>query len=471
MERFCTQDPGVKLQIDAENRRRYEEDFGEDAPEEDWKEKLDAGKGGVLLASPKNAKLILMHDPPLKGIALNELSGGIEAPKEGMPWARQNKYWSNEDDAQLYMYVSLAYNVEFSDKIFQKAFTAVCSERRFNPLKDYVRGLPDWDGVQRVDRLLIDYLGAADTDYTKAVTRKTLIGAISRVLEPGCKFDTVLVLDGKTGIGKSTLLRRLGGEWFSDSLSLADTRDKTAAEKLRGVWIMEIGEMQGTRKADVDIMKGFISRQVDEYRPAYGRVVERHPRTCIICGTTNSTTGFLRDTTGNRRFWPVPVDGSGDKSIWDMTDEERDQIWAEAFTYCSEGEEPYLDHELEKEARKMQKAALEYDDREGQVADYLDTILPDVWYTWDTGKRIDFFQNPDAFSDADLSCTMQRKEVCALEIFCECFGRPRSAWRRQDGYEIAAIMARIEGWERSGERTRIAGYGLQRAFYRKTCHT
>lgn len=312
----------------------------------------------------------------------------------------------------------------------------------------------------------MDYLGAEDSPYTRAVTRKTLIGAIQRVLEPGCKFDTVLVLDGKPGIGKSALLRKLGGVWFSDSLSLADTRDKTAAEKLQGVWIMEIGEMQGTRKADIDVMKGFLSRQVDEYRAAYGRVVERHPRTSIICGTTNSTTGFLRDTTGNRRFWPVTVNGGGRLNVWGMTEETRAQIWAEAMAYTAEGEDSFLDAEMEKEAAKAQQAALEYDDREGQVLEYLETLLPDDWYSWDTNKRVDYFMNRDALAPK-IDATMQRKQVCAVEIFCECFGRPRNTWKKSDGYEIANIMARIQGWERTGKRARIEGYGQQRPYSRK----
>ena len=312
---------------------------------------------------------------------------------------------------------------------------------------------------------MVDYLGAEDTPYVRAVTRKTLIGAIKRVLEPGCKFDTVLVLDGAPGIGKSTLLRKLGGEWFSDSLSLADTRDKTAAEKLQGVWIMEIGEMQGTRKADIDVLKGFLSRQVDEYRAPYGRVVERHPRTAIICGTTNSTTGFLRDTTGNRRFWPVSVDGSGRLSVWDMTEETRLQLWAEALAYLSEGEDPYLDAEMEKEAAKAQQAALEYNELEGTVIDYLDTLLPEDWYSRSVDERVDYFQNRDALSPK-IKATMRRDRVSVLEIFCECFGRPRKEWRQQEGREIIAIMARLPEWKRTGSIVHVKGYGKQKVFVR-----
>ena len=330
-----------------------------------------------------------------------------------------------------------------------------------------MRGLPDWDGVERVDTLLIDYLGAEDSKYTRAVTRKTLVGAIQRVLEPGCKFDTMLVLDGATGIGKSTLLSKLGGKWFSDSLSLADTRDKTAAEKLQGKWIMEIGEMQGTRKSDIDVVKGFLSRQDDAYRAAYGRVVQSHPRTCIICGTTNSTTGFLRDTTGNRRFWPVEVNRGGRLSVWDMTEETIRQIWAEAFAMATEGETTYLDKEMEKEAVKAQQNALMYDEREGEVTDYLETLLPEDWNNWDLDKRVDYFRQRDVLAPKEQAGTVPRTKVSVVEIFCECFGRPKSYMTRKDVDEIVSIMTRIPGWERpAGATQRSKAYGKQRVFVR-----
>lgn len=462
MAEFAASDPGVKHTLATERKQKAVLDFGDGGTDTDtaWEARLQYGENGALRPNITNAVLILGNDEALKGIRFNELSNAIEA--EGLPWDRPGKYWRDTDVSQLYSYIADTRGVQFPENKFAKALDVVADNRRFNPLKEYIDALPVWDNVPRLDTLLIDYLGAADTAYTRAVTRKTLVGAVQRVLKPGCKHDTVLVLDGKPGIGKSTLLSKLGGEWFSDSLSLTDTRDKTAAEKLQGVWIMEIGEMQGTRKADVDILKGFISRQVDEYRAAYGRVVERHPRTCIICGTTNSTTGFLRDTTGNRRFWPVPVSG-GKRPVWDMTEDDRQQIWAEALHYVSAGESNVLSAELEQEAEKMQRGALEYDEREGEVREYLDTKLPADWYKWDVGKRMDYFQQRDELNAATEG-TMERRTVCAKEIFCECFGRPWGAWRKQDGYEIAAIMARMPEWSRTGRDTRVPGYGHQRVF-------
>lgn len=467
MARFAADDESTKLTLAEDATAKAVLDFKaaeEDESGDGWKAKLSMTDEGSIRPTIVNAVLILHNDDALRGIRYNELSRAIEV-EGALPWARPDRFWRDADDAQLYGFIADKYGVQFPENKFTKALTIVADNRRFNPLRDYIKGLPEWDGIPRVDSLLVDYLGAADTPYTRAVTRATLIGAVMRVLEPGCKFDTVLVLDGPPGIGKSTLLRKLGGEWFSDSLSLTDVRDKTAAEKVQGVWIMEVGEMQGTRKADVDVLKGFLSRQVDEYRPAYGRVVERRPRTAVICGTTNSTTGFLRDTTGNRRFWPVPVEGGGKLSVWDMTEATRSQIWAEAAAYTAEGEAPYLDKEMEEEAARMQQAAIEYDDREGEVIEYLDTLLPDDWYEWDLGRRVDYFQQGDELEPREEG-TMRRMKVCAREIFCECWGRPKSTWKRQDGYDIAAIMARIPGWERVGREDRIPGYGHQRVYTR-----
>ena len=460
-------DEGTKRTLYEERQADAAEDFKEPVEgQNDWALKLELDKRGNPVANVKNCGLILDNDLNLAGIAYNEMMRCYEV-REGhpLPWPTQDKYWRDVDFSLLYKYISTKHHVGFTDRDLMAAFHSAAMRRKFHPLKDYIKSLPEWDGIPRVDNLLIRILGAPDTDYVRAVTRKSLVGCICRVLEPGCKFDTVLVLDGKPGIGKSTLLRMLGKEWFSDSLSLTDTRDKTAAEKLQGVWIMEIGEMQGTRKADMDILKGFLSRQVDEYRPAFGRTVEHRPRTTVIFGTTNTVTGFLRDVTGNRRFWPVPVEGG--EGPWGMTEEDIDQIWAEALTLQADGETVYLDAEMEKEAERMQREALEYDEREGLVLEYLETLLPEDWYEWDLDKRVDYFRDDEI--KAKEEGTMARDRVSCMEIFCECFGKSKSAWKKQDGYEIAGIMARLPGWERAGEdnRKRDRAYGRVRYYVRK----
>lgn len=472
MSEMAIDDPEVKRTLLADKHEQAVADFGTDEDDtadpdgDNWVTRIVYNEDGSIKPTITNAELILGNDPTLKVIKYNDLAHGIEVTGT-LPWDRPGKFWRDADDAQLYCYVADKYGVQFAENKFTKALAAVVDRRRFNPLRDYLDGLPAWDGVERVDSLLIDYLGATDSHYVREVTRRTLIGAVKRVYEPGCKFDTVLVLDGRPGIGKSTLLRTLGGEFFSDSLTLTDTRDKTAAEKLQGIWIMEIGEMQGSRKADVEAIKGFISRQVDEYRAAYGRVVEKHPRTAIICGTTNSVTGFLRDTTGNRRFWPVMVDGKGTADVWSMTADIRDQIWAEAVSLYVCGEDAYLDPETEKEARRAQRDALEYDEREGKVIEYLETALPDNWYSIPVESRVAYFQDDaDPLGLKEEPGSLRREMVCSMELWQECFGRSERAMTRQDMYDMSNLMARIPGWERTGERRRIPGYDMQRPFLR-----
>ena len=213
------------------------------------------------------------------------------------------------------------------------AVQKVSDDRAYHPILNFLDSLPEWDGVNRVDTVLIDYLGADDNAYVRAVSRKALCAAIMRVKVPGTKFDYITVLNGPQGIGKSTFISKLGGEWYSDSLNLSDMNDKTAAEKLQGYWIMEIGELAGMKKADLDKVKAFISRQDDKYRASFGRRVTPHPRQCVFFGTTNSENGYLRDITGNRRFWTVKVPGTGKKKPWDITPDEIRQIWAEALQY------------------------------------------------------------------------------------------------------------------------------------------
>ncbi|MBR6473434.1 MAG: virulence protein E, partial [Firmicutes bacterium] len=289
--------------------------------------------------------------------------------------------------------------------------------------------------------------------------------AVSRIYKPGIKFDHILVLNGPQGIGKSTFISKLGMEWYSDSLSISDMNDKTAAEKLQGYWIHEIGELAGIRKADIDKVKAFISRQDDKYRASYGRRVTPHPRQCVFFGTTNAESGFLRDITGNRRFWAVRTPGTGFLKPWDLTQDDVDQIWAEALYLAGQGETLFLSHELEESARACQAAAMEHDDREGLVTDYLDLPLPGNWNEMSLYDRQDYVQSQGSlYSGEDVR---RRDYVSNIEIWCECFCKNKADFQHKNSFEISAIMTRIDGWEKTGRTMWLPIYGKQRVYRRK----
>ena len=433
--------------------------------DEDWQNGLELDKSGHVKNTLHNLTLILENDPNLKGVVFNQLLDGMEIKGE-VPWKHPSKFWRDADDAQLISYVDAHYGT-FSARNYDIAVTKVADDRAYHPIREFIESLPEWDKIPRVDTLLVDYLGAADTAYVRAVTRKTLCAAISRVLRPGCKFDSMLVLNGPQGVGKSTLIAKLAGEWFSDSLNLGDTKDKTAAEKLQGYWILEIGELAGLKKAEVETLRSFLSRQNDIYRAAFGKRATPHLRQCVFFGTTNAESGYLRDTTGNRRFWPVKTPGSGKKQSWNLTHEEILQIWAEALVYVRQGEKLYLSPEMDALAKDEQREAMESDEREGLVREYLDTLLPERWAEMDLFERRNFLSGSD-FGSLQEKGTVRRTSVSNMEIWCECFGKERANLRRTDSNELTGILARL-GWKRADNKVRIPLYGPQYVFVPKGC--
>ena len=464
MAEFALSLDGVKAQLAKEKAEEAREEFGEKADVKGWTEQLEYDYRTMTLKNTlKNIRLIMENDPNLKAVVFNQLADGMEIRGE-VPWKHPAKFWRDADDAQLISYVDDHYGT-FSQRNYDIAVTKVADDRSYHPIRRYFEGLPPWDGVPRVDTLFIDYLGAEDNAYVRAVCRKTLCAAYMRVYHPGIKFDYIPVFNGAQGIGKSTLISNLGMEWFSDSLTLSDMNDKTAAEKLQGYWIHEIGELAGMRKADLDKVKAFVSRCDDKYRASFGRRVTPHPRQCVFFGTTNSENGYLRDITGNRRFWNVKVTGNGRYKPWDMTPELVGQIWAEARVLAEAGEKLYLDQSLEAFAQEEQREAMEQDDREGLVREYLAMLLPERWDDMDVFERREYVR--DVNDPTRPVGVVQREDVSNMEIWCECFGKNKEDMKPSDSYAIAAIMKRLKGWEKSEERRRIAIYGLQRLYVRK----
>ncbi|MEG1294514.1 MAG: virulence-associated E family protein [Clostridium sp.] len=455
-------DKETKLELARTKREEAELDFP-DGDEAEWEGLLEYDKKGNILKSLNNVIYIMQYDPRVNGIVFNQMADNLEI-KGDVPWKHPNKFWRDADDAQLEAFLADKHT-EFSKAKIQTAITKAADDRSYHPIREYLDSIPEWDGVPRVDTLLIDYLGAEDTKYVRAVTRKTLCGAVVRIREPGCKFDTVLVLCGPQGIGKSTLVNNLGGEWFSDSLNLNDIKDKTAAEKLQGYWIVEMGELAGMGSAGVKTLRGFITTRDDRYRASYGRRVSSHPRQCIFIGTTNSEEGYLNDVDGGRRFWPVNVPSIGRKKVWDMTETDVKQIWAEALVMVNEGETLILDGDVANEALKQQKAAMISDPREFMVSEFLNKPLPADWYLKSKNDRRNYF---DFDNETVNGCEklIYRNRVCYQEIWCECFNYPEKTLGQKERLEIRKILERVEGWEQIEKRQDTKGYGGQTVYER-----
>jgi predicted P-loop ATPase/phage/plasmid primase-like uncharacterized protein len=245
-----------------------------------------------------------------------------------------------------------------ADAVYETAI-----KNRYHPVKAYLEGLK-WDGVSRIETWLITYLGAPDTLFVRAVGRIALLAGIARIYEPGFKFDQIIVLEGEQGIGKSTAIKILAvrDEWFSDQ-SILGNSDQTQQELLSGKWHYEIAELFGLRSTQIGKINAFLSRQVDRARPAYGKITEERPRTCIIWATTNDNV-YLLEGAAHRRVWPIKVGGpKGDQKLdLDSLKGDIHQLWAEAYDqFVNLGEKPELPRELYAVAREEQEQRIEED--------------------------------------------------------------------------------------------------------------
>ena len=467
MMNFVNEDGAAPVLLDKERAAKYTNDFDDvesltgDDTDDSWMRKLQRTKSGVPESNSYNCIWIMQHDPKLKQrFGLDEFAHRIVV-LGNLPWRTVNgsDLWGDTDDACIRNYLSTVYQIK-GKGIIDDAITEVMNQNKFHPVREYLTAL-NWDGTERVDSLFIDFIGAEDTPYIRAVTRKWLCGAIARVMEPGIKFDTAIVLYGEQGLGKSVILERLGGKWFNNTLQ--DIKTKDALEQIQGAWINELAELSPTYKNDNEIVKAFLSRTTDRFRVPYGRRTEEYPRQCVFAGSTNNLL-FLKDRTGNRRFWPI----SGDKrrkvcNSWDLSKDEVDQIWAEAFMMWANGESLVLDEQLEQEAIKIQQSHTEGSELTGLIEEYLSVLLPANWDSKDLYDRRAYLESYDEESGGK-----PREKVCALEIWCEVLSGDRKTLSNAKARELIDILQSLQGWEPynkgSGKLRFGKLYGVQKAF-------
>lgn len=453
-------DEEVAYQLAIDN---VEGAFDDDMPEEDtqWLKKLEVTSKGMIANTINNVSLILINDRRLKDSFFYDAFRERPIVNGDLPWVtlqeRLSAVWNDTDDAGLRRFLESEYKIESAGKIKDAVDLAMLEKTR-HPVKEYLEGLT-WDREKRMETLFITYLGAEDSLYTRAVTRAALIGAVARIMKPGCKHDHMLVLVGPQGCRKSTTLAKLGREWFSDSLFTMAGKD--AYEQLQGYWIIELGEMAAARKSEVEQIKSFISKQSDNYRAAYARRTQEHPRQCAFFGSTNDDE-FLRDATGARRFWPVVVDNTGRAMSDKLTDEIIDQIWAEAVEGFRSGEHWYLAEAAEDEARIVQSEHTEESAKAGLIREFLERPLPEDWDERSLEERLLYWTG--SFEEPDLSKLVPRTKVCAMEIWCELLEGDVKQFTQTQAREINAVLMKTPGWSRRNGLRFGAGYGRQRCF-------
>lgn len=359
-----------------------------------------------------NVVLILSDHPAWKGVIGWDRFGGRIMKLKPPPTGTGVGEWSDNDDNRTILWISKTFDVEPKPQTMVQAVDTVAQENAYHVVRDYLAGLV-WDGKPRVEKTgwLQAYLGAPDTEYHRKAGMRWLISAVARVMTEGCKADHVLILEGIQGLGKSSSLRALFGDWFTDTpLRLGD---REASMVVRGCWGVELGELDSLNRAESTSAKQFFSQQDDRYRSPWGRRPQTVARQCVFCGSTNQTV-YLKDDTGNRRFWPVECT----RADMDDLKADRDQLWAEALVLFKRGE-PWWPLPAE-------RAMFEEEQGKRMIGDPFEEKIR-AW-----------LENPEVDG--------RRKRVWMHQILSGALGLDTGRWSRAEYTRVGQAMSRIEGW-------------------------
>jgi putative DNA primase/helicase len=393
------------------------------APTGDWRDRLSKTEEGSPRKNLFNACVALRDHPELTGkLAYNEFAGCSWA-RGALPWNKQpNRPLTEFDDLKATEWLqSPDVRIMVGSGTAREAVQSVAYEARFHPVLEWLESLK-WDDEERLNTWLTTYFGVPDTPLARAFGRKFLISAVGRVMKPGCKVDHVLILEGLQGTMKSKSLRALvGDDWFADQI--ADLGTKDSCQDLRSVWVIELSELSAIRPGEVEKVKAYISRQVDHYRPSYGRRSIDVPRQCVFIGTTNASE-YLSDITGNRRYWPVTCTKLDSVAIA----RDRDQLWAEAFVAFHAGEAWWLkDNELRRAAEAEQEARRIVHPWEPIIANWLDNPV-----------RHDKDGVP-------YPLDLESGRVTVAQILEHAIARPVERWTTADQMHVGRILGKL-GW-------------------------
>ena len=378
---------------------------------DEWKRRLlvtPTREARPLLA---NALIALREAPAWKGVVAYDEFALVTMSMEAPPWAMHNhnswspRIWTDHDDTLVTEWLQ-QHGIRVNPPTAAKAIEAVAKERAFHPIRNYLAGLK-WDGTNRVESFAHQYLGAEDTAYHRAVSRCTLVSAVARVFEPGCKADHATILEGEQGALKSTAIEAIFSPWFSDDLAELGTKD--AAMQTRVAWGIEIAELASMQRSEVEKIKAFITRKVDIFRPPYGARVLQVPRQSIFIGSTNAG-AYIKDETGGRRFWPIACGAINIAAI----KSHKDQLWAEAAHLYHKGTRWWLEGKDDIRAAKEQQ-------EERRVTDEWENLVA----AFVTG----------------------REDVTIGEILSEVFFIEKAKWTQPDQNRVARCLVAL-GWKR-----------------------
>lgn len=455
--------------------------------EENWIDHLDLNNDGIIKATMHNAVLILMYDPRMKMSARKNLFKGrkvyfneLGVREYGcaavpVPDAVNGGDWT--DTHTLYVKMMLesprgknkpGYGLRLQEKDLKNAIDLAAERQQFHPVRDYLLGL-EWDGKKRMDTVFVNYLGATDNAYHREVCRLTMLAAVTRVFEPGHKFDYMPILEGAQGKRKSKFVETLAKSWFRE-MGDFDDRNKSI-ECMTGAWILEFGELHQFNRSDINRIKAFLSNTGETTRLAYEQNPKTFLRQCIFIGTTNESE-YLRDNTGNRRFWPVYC--TAESINIEKLERNIDQIWAEAVaTYqVMRLEQPFgplplyiKDKQVESQASEMQESRKIISNEEilaGQIENWLDMPC-----SKEQLKGVFASGDDDAWGENSEKFT--RVVTCSTEVYEKVLGldRRKIATDKASQFLIAKAFQLIPGWERSSDQGRYGQYGKQRVIYKR----
>lgn len=455
--------------VDDKNEEVLEGEIVED--DDNWKDDIQYSADGMkALSTLANIILILRNDKELKFKIFKDIFSSRILVRDGVPWDRKfetpDRIWNDTDDAGLRWYLESFYGITSTNKIMD-GVSLIAEENAENKVATRLQST-QWDGEKRLETLFIDYLGCEDNVYTREISEKSLVAAVRRAIYGGIKWDNMPILIGPQGVGKSTFLKILGMDWYNDSL--VNVEGKDACELIQGSWILEMGELSSLRKSELNLVKNFLSRTDDIFRASYGRRAQKYPRRCAFFGTANDT-NFLRDETGNRRFWPIDCFiYKPKKSIFNDLKDELEQIWAEACELAkNEFYSLVLSKEAEKIAKEEQDSHSEDNVYRGIIIDYLDKKIPkDAWDSMDLfGRRAylnDYENMKKQYDESDL---ILRDKICVAEIWEEALKMDIRYLKKSDSIEINKILSSLYKWEKIKQSSRFGKYGVQKGFKRK----